>query len=110
MVFLAIVRLFVKQFIHLLSGDNNLVPFHLWLKKIVLKSEKVCVCFIQDCTWRELLVIHFAFESFSLHHRMQYLIWDTDNYATSLIMTLGSNESQLQNLIFADHKYKHIFT
>ena len=33
---------------HSLSGDNNLVPFHLWRRKIVLKSEKGSKCFAQD--------------------------------------------------------------
>ena len=28
----------------------NLVPFHLWWKKIVLKSGKVSKCFVQDCS------------------------------------------------------------
>ena len=32
----------------LLSGDNNLVPFHLRWRKIVLKSEKVSKYFVQD--------------------------------------------------------------
>ena len=30
------------------SGDNNLVPFHLWWRKIMLKHGKVCKRFIQD--------------------------------------------------------------
>ena len=64
-------------------------------------------CFIHDFTWRELFAIYFALKSFYLHHRMQYLIWETDNYATSLIVASGSKKSQLRNLVFADHKYKH---
>ena len=39
----------MRQLIHSLSGDNNLVPFHLWWRQIVLKSEKVYKCFVQDC-------------------------------------------------------------
>ena len=35
---------------HSISGDNNLVPFHLWWREIVLKNEKVSKCFVQDCT------------------------------------------------------------
>ena len=34
---------------HSLSGGNNLVPFHLWWRQIVLKSKKVSKCFVQDC-------------------------------------------------------------
>ena len=37
---------------HLLSGDNNLVPFHLWWRKIVLKSEMVYKYFVQNCKQR----------------------------------------------------------
>ena len=38
-----------RQLVHSLSGDNNLVPFHLWWKKVVLKREKVSKYFVKDC-------------------------------------------------------------
>ena len=38
----------MRQLLHALSGDN-LVLFHLWWRKIVLKLKKVCKCFVQDC-------------------------------------------------------------
>ena len=41
----------MRQLVHLLSGDNNLVPFHLWWRKILLKSEKVYKYFVQNCTF-----------------------------------------------------------
>ena len=44
---------------YLLSGDNNLVPFHLWLRKIVLESEKVYKYFVQDC--RKLCITFLCF-------------------------------------------------
>ena len=40
----------VTQLVHPFSGDNNLAPFHLWGREIVLESEKVYKCFVQDCT------------------------------------------------------------
>ena len=40
-----------------LSGDNNLVLFHLCRKETVLKREKVYKCFIQDCMFKIDLVI-----------------------------------------------------
>ena len=41
----------MRQLVHSLSGDNNLVPFHLWLKEIVLKTQKVYEkVFVQDCS------------------------------------------------------------
>ena len=39
----------MRQLVHLLSCDNNLVPFHLWWRKIVWKSEKVYKYFVQGC-------------------------------------------------------------
>ena len=39
-----------KSFGNSLSGDYNLVPFHLWWKEIMLKSEKIYKYFVQDCT------------------------------------------------------------
>ena len=39
-----------EELVHSLSGDNNLVPHHLWWKQIVLKSEKVSKCFVQHCS------------------------------------------------------------
>ena len=44
----------VKQHVDSLSGDNNLFPFHLWRREIVLKSEKVSKCFVQDCSMKYL--------------------------------------------------------
>ena len=46
----------MRQLVHSLSGDNNLVPFHLLWREIVLKSEKVYQCFVQDCLKIFLLV------------------------------------------------------
>ena len=40
------VRQVVRQLVHSLCGDN-LVPFHMWWRQIVLKSEKVCKYFVQ---------------------------------------------------------------
>ena len=39
----------MRKLVHSLSGDNNLVPFHFWGREIVLKSEKVYKCYLQDC-------------------------------------------------------------
>ena len=36
------------NFLHSLSGDNNVVPFHLWWRETVLKREKVSKYFVQD--------------------------------------------------------------
>ena len=44
-----VVRQLVRQLVHWLSGYNNLVPFHLWWRQSLLKSEKVCGYFVQDC-------------------------------------------------------------
>ena len=41
-------RQLVWQIVHSLSGDNNLVPLHLWWSEIVLKPEKVYKYFLQD--------------------------------------------------------------
>ena len=38
------------QFVHSSSGDNNLVPFHLWLRDTELKSKIIAKDFAQDCT------------------------------------------------------------
>ena len=38
----------VRQLVHSLFGDNNLFPFHLWWREIVLNSKKVYKCFVQD--------------------------------------------------------------
>ena len=45
------VRQLVRQLLHLLSGDNNVVPFYLWWREILQKSEKVSKYFVQDCSW-----------------------------------------------------------
>ena len=34
--------------VHSLSGHNNLVPFHLWWKELVLKRAKVYEYLVQD--------------------------------------------------------------
>ena len=44
-----VVRQLVRQLVHAFSGDNNLVSFHMWWKEIVLKPEKICKYFVQDC-------------------------------------------------------------
>ena len=44
-----VVRQIVKKFVHSFSGDNNLVLFHLRWRETLLKREKVCNCFVQDC-------------------------------------------------------------
>ena len=38
------------QLVGSLSDDNNLVTFHFWYREIVLKSEKVSKCFVEDCS------------------------------------------------------------
>ena len=43
-------RQLMRQQVHSLSTNNNLVPFHLWWREILLKSEKVSNCFVQDCS------------------------------------------------------------
>ena len=45
-----VVRQLVRQLIHLLSADNNLVSFYLWWKEIVLKRKKIYKCFDQNCS------------------------------------------------------------
>ena len=35
---------------HLLSGDNDLVPFYLWRKETLLKREEVYKHFVQSCS------------------------------------------------------------
>ena len=37
----------MRQLVHSLYGDNNLVPFDLWWRQILLKSEKVWKCFVK---------------------------------------------------------------
>ena len=37
---------------HLLSGDNNLVPFYLWWRKLVPKNENAYNYFVQDCSFQ----------------------------------------------------------
>ena len=39
----------MSQFVHSPSGDDNLVPFHLWWTEIVLKFEIVYKEFVNDC-------------------------------------------------------------
>ena len=46
---------------HLLSGDNSLVPFRLRCTKGVLKSEKVYKYFVQDCNIMLLFLMTIAF-------------------------------------------------
>ena len=53
----------MKKLVHSLSGDNNLVPFHLWWREIVLKSGKVSKCFVQDC----LKIFHSVFTCLKMH-------------------------------------------
>ena len=40
----------MRQLVHSLSCDNNLLSYHLWSRQIVRESEKVYKCFVQDCT------------------------------------------------------------
>ena len=35
----------MRQLVYSLSRNENLVPFHLWWRETVLKSEKICKCF-----------------------------------------------------------------
>ena len=58
-----VIRQRVRQLVHSLSGDN-LIPFHLWRRQIVLKSEKVSKCFVQD--WGFLTLCSLSFPDFSL--------------------------------------------
>ena len=62
------VRRLVRQLVHSLFGDNDLVPFHIWWKEIVLKREKVWKCFVQNCLKIFLLV----FTSFKMD-------WNSEN-------------------------------
>ena len=44
-----------EQRLYSLSGDNNLVRFYFWWRKIALNYQKFYKCFVQD--WRRLTVI-----------------------------------------------------
>ena len=44
-------RQLVGQLEHSIYGDNNLVPFWLWLREALPKLEKVFLCFAQDWTY-----------------------------------------------------------
>ena len=43
-------RQIVRQLVYPLSVCNNLFPFHLWWREIVLNYEKGYKCFVQDCS------------------------------------------------------------
>ena len=45
----------------------------------------------QSSTWRELLTIQFALNSFTPKISYKSVHWETDNYAASLIVASGSN-------------------
>ena len=44
---------FSSQLMYSVSGDNDLVRFHLWWIQIALKNEKPYRCFVQDCVTPE---------------------------------------------------------
>ena len=45
-----VIRLLLREIVHSLSGDNNLVLLGFTCgKKKLLKRETVCKCFVQDC-------------------------------------------------------------
>ena len=52
----------MRQLVHSLSG-NKLLPLHLWWREIVLKSENVDKCSVQDCLKNFLL----TFTSLKMH-------------------------------------------
>ena len=52
----------------------------------------------QSSTWRELLTIQFALNSFAPKISYKSVHWETDNYAASLIVASGSNKELLQTL------------
>ena len=43
----------VRQLVGSLSGYNNLVPFHLWEKLILVKRKKIYKHFVQDCGYKK---------------------------------------------------------
>ena len=43
-----ILRQILEQLGHSIFGENNLVPFQLWLREAWPKPEKVSLCFVQD--------------------------------------------------------------
>ena len=49
-------------------------------------------------TWRELLTIQFALNSFAPKISYKSVHWETDDYAASLIVASGSNKELLQTL------------
>ena len=59
---------------------------------IKLKSSK-------SSTWRELLTIDYALESFVLFLKNSYLHLTTDNFATSLITKKGTNKPNLEEFV-----------
>ena len=44
------------QLVHSTFDDNNLVPFHLKCRGIVLKREKIYKYFVHDWEWEGLIV------------------------------------------------------
>ena len=46
----------MRQLVHSISGEYNLVPFHLWQRQIVPTGVKVCKYFVEDSLKTLLLV------------------------------------------------------
>ena len=61
--------------------------------------EHICLKFFseyqikQSSTWGELFAIQFALQSFTPKINNNSAFWETDNYATSLIVTSDSNRA-----------------
>ena len=54
--FLKIVWHLVRQLMHSLFGDNNMLSFYLWWRQISLKREKIYKLFVQHCLKTSLLI------------------------------------------------------
>ena len=75
----------MRQLVHSLSGDDNLVPFHLWWRQTVLKSEKISKCFVQDCKCIFLYEYSFWVQCQLIwnhkNNRLQKLFWSYFEFA-----------------------------
>ena len=52
----------------------------------------------ESSTWRELQAIRYSISAFGSMLKDEFLLWHTDNYAASVIVTSGSNKPALQFL------------
>ena len=51
-----VVRKIVKQLVYSTFSVNNLVSFHLWWKKFVLKCQKIYKHFFHDCSLKSIIL------------------------------------------------------